>query len=139
MKKFPCLYPAVTSLILGAVFLGSMSDPAGAAVDTWSGAGNDSRWLNAGNWDNPPTAGDSLIFKNAVRLSNTNNFGAGTTFGNITFASPAGAFNLFGNSIILAGNITNNQTLTVETISLSLALGSTRTVDVTTNGALTPA
>jgi hypothetical protein len=44
---------------------------------------------------------------------------------------------LNGNPITLGGDIVDNQFVTLQTINLSLALGATRNVDVTADGALT--
>src|SRR5437867_1622975 len=69
-----------------------------AAEQIWSGQGSDDLWSTPANWDGTaPVAGDFLVFTNTVRLINTNNFAAGTLFGGITFATPSGAFNLWGN------------------------------------------
>ena len=110
-----------------------------ATEDVWTGLGQDAYWTTPANWRGSltPTAGDSLVFTNVIGLLNTNNFAAATAFGNLTFATPSGAFGLSGNSITLNGNVTDNQPVTLETINLPLVLGSTPTVDVAANGVLT--
>src|SRR5437899_12805639 len=79
--------------------------PVQAATGTWTGGGGDGKWLTPANWaSGTPSPGDSLVFQTANRVNNTNNFGAGTSFGSITINGPGG-FNLFGNQISLGGNI----------------------------------
>jgi fibronectin-binding autotransporter adhesin len=111
----------------------------GRAQDTWTGAGQNANWLTPLNWQagSTPLPGDSLVFTGVTGLNNTNNFPAATSFGGVTFATPAGAFILNGNSITLNGNLADQQPVTVETINLPLALGQTPVVDVATNGVLT--
>lgn len=125
---------------LGVMLAAGLSTcPAFAANKTWDGGGADNLWKTGANWNAnvAPVAGDSLIFTATTRLSNTNDFSAGTAFGGINFLSPAGAFALGGNAITLDGNITNNQPVTTETINLGLALSATRVADVSASAALT--
>ena len=58
-----------------------------ATVRTWTGGGADNNWTTLANWGGTaPVAGDDLVFPGgAARLSNTNNFGAGTAFNSIRF------------------------------------------------------
>jgi fibronectin-binding autotransporter adhesin len=112
--------------------------PAGAATLTWTGEGADDLWSTPANWGGTaPTAGDSLIFTSTRRLSNTNNLPSGILFNGITFDLPAGAFNLRGNPITLGGDIADNQVVTLQTISLSLALNTTPNVAVVSDASLT--
>jgi fibronectin-binding autotransporter adhesin len=110
--------------------------PCLAGSSTWVGAGADGKWTTPANWNTPPASGDLLIFTGTSRLNTTNTFTAGTAFGGFTFAAPAGGFALFGNSVSLAGGITNGQVVTPEVISLPLALAVNSTIDVVSNGAL---
>jgi len=109
-----------------------------SAQDVWIGGGSDANWQTGGNWQsgNAPTPGDSLTFTGATGLNNTNNFLAGTAIGGLTFAAPAGAFVLYGKAIDLAGNITNQQVVTPESINLPMDLTVTPIVDVTSEGVL---
>jgi autotransporter-associated beta strand protein len=109
-----------------------------ATTDIWSGGGTDGKWSTPANWQGgiPPGANASLIFTNTVRLNNTNNL-LGATASGITFATPSGGFNLFGNPLTLNGSLTNNQVVTVETITLPLTLGTTPFVEVVPNASLT--
>jgi autotransporter-associated beta strand protein len=75
----------------------------------------------------PGTSYD-LQFSGSTRLINTNNFSANSDFRHITFNSGAGAFTLNGNAIDLFGNITNNSA-SVQTINLNLALATVRSVN----------
>src|SRR5215211_1763055 len=113
-----------------------------AATVIWSGGGSDDLWSTPDNWAGVvPMPGDFLIFTNTVRLNNTNNVSPGTLFGGITFETPAGGFNLWGNQITLGGAIADRQEVTLQTINLPVALGvngsGTHIVDVVTNGSLT--
>src|SRR6185437_12930889 len=127
------LTAASVGLLLGA------AAQAMAADDTWSGGGQDRFWKTPANWvgGTAPSAGDSLFFGGTRNTSATNNFAADTTFKNLTFNSPAGFFFVAGNEVALGGNITNNQVVTLQTISLPLLLNTTPTVRVVPNGVLT--
>src|ERR1051326_4283832 len=122
--------PSASAAALFVVVLGA--GRLQAANDTWTGAGRDNYWLTGANWVSgvPPVATDSLFFSGTTRLTITNHLGSGAAFHGITFAAPAGAFTLNGNSITLGGNITDNQVVTPEVINLALALNATRTVIV---------
>ena len=82
---------------------------AAAANDTWSGGGSpDGNWTNAANWDNLPVANDFLNFDTSNQLLATNDFSAGTIFGNLSFSSGAGSFTLSGNGVVLASPLENS-------------------------------
>ena len=109
-----------------------------ATEKTWSGLGTNNNFTASSNWNATVVAGDSLFFTGATRLNPSNDFPAGTEFTNLTFNSGAGAFSLLGNSIYLAGNITNNQASgATETIGFSLTPTTTPFVNVVSNGFLT--
>jgi hypothetical protein len=93
---------AVATLLLFAFGLASSR-----AQDIWKGTGPNGYWTTPANWRGgiAPSPGDSLVFTNVNGLNNTNNFGAGTSFANLTFATPSGAFALAGNEVTLNGNI----------------------------------
>ncbi len=109
-----------------------------AANDTWSGAGADRFWKTPGNWvgNAAPLAGDSLFFGGTTHTATTNNFNTDMGFANVTFNNPSGFFTLAGNEIVLGGNITNNQVVTLQTINLPLSLSTTPTVSIVPNGVL---
>jgi len=105
-------------LIFTSVFLLAASR-AQAATRTWSGSGEDSNWRTAANWDNAPDTNDVLVFAGSAGLSNTNDFTAPTAFSGITFSAGAGAFNLWGNPLLLAGDVTNSSA-SLQTIALAI-------------------
>ncbi len=126
-------------VVLGTVIFIAQTDLSRAASQTWTGAGQDNFWGTGANWlgGATPSPGDLLLFGGTIRNGSTNNFVSGTSFGGITFNEPSGPFVLGGNPVSLSANITNNQVVTVETISLPLSLAATPVVDVVTNGVLT--
>src|SRR4051794_8278264 len=106
---------ALIRFLLAAILVSVAVIPAKAGTSTWSGLGANTRWSTAANWDSTPTTNDFLIFTGSLRLLNTNNFDPGTSFKGISFLQSAGAFELRGNVITLAGGITNNQPVTEQT------------------------
>jgi hypothetical protein len=74
-----------------------------AANTTWTGGSTTtSNWSDNANWDTPPSPGDNLFFpSDASRLSNTNDFVAGSSFANIAFTG--GGYTISGNTINLSG------------------------------------
>ena len=100
------------------------------AINTWDGGSTgpgDDLWSTAANWDTDavPSFPAALTFGGSTRLSPSNDI-SGLTVTGLTFAASAGAFNLIGTPITLAGNIsvtvggavTNDQT-----VSLPITLG----------------
>ena len=74
---------------------------------TWDGGGTDNNWTTAANWvgDIAPTVNSTLVFPlGAARLTNNNNFAAGTTFAQLSFTG--GGYNITGNAITLLRGIT---------------------------------
>jgi len=128
--------------LLVTALVGSLLEavPQAQAADiTWSGGGQDRFWKTPANWVGgvAPNPGDALFFGGTVHTSTTNNFVADTAFNGFTFNSPAGFFVLAGNEISLAGNLTDNQVVTPQIISLPLLLSTTPTVSIVRNGVLT--
>jgi fibronectin-binding autotransporter adhesin len=119
------------------VAAGLIAFPALGTDRIWNGSSGDNKWKTANNWQGgtAPLSGDSLFFNGNVGAINTNDFTAGTTFGGLNFNGP-GSFALWGNTVTLAGNITNNQVSTPETINVTLSLGGAPTIDVISNGVL---
>jgi autotransporter-associated beta strand protein len=101
----------------------------------WNGGSSTGNyWSDFLNWSGVALANDSaLIFDGNARLNNTNDTAAGTTYSNIVFNPGAGAFTLNGNSLVLAGNITNNSA-NFQTINLGINFGGS----VTFSGASGP-
>ena len=107
------------------------------ATRTWTGGGADNNWTTAANWGGTaPSANDDLVFPSgALRLSNNNNFAAGTTFASIQFTGTSGGYTLSGNPISLGtGDITSSNTSGTNTISLNISLPGNRVVTVTNAG-----
>lgn len=122
-----------------------------AAQLTWSGGGGDANWSTGANWaGTAPVSTDALIFAGNTNLITNNDItgltlNAGTSPASaIAFTNTSnvtgGAFTLGGNAITLGGAITTTAMTTgtlVETISLQLNLGATRTITTATNHGLT--
>jgi autotransporter-associated beta strand protein len=124
--------------IVGLLLTSLVTRPVRAATDIWTGGGADGRWQTPANWGGtPPSAGDALTFQGTVRLNNTNNFTVSTVFNGISFNSPAGAFNLFGNPITLANDIVDNQVVVNQSVNLPLSLDATHNLNVINNGLIT--
>ena len=102
------------------------------ALRVWDGGGGDNNWTTAANWnlDVAPIAGDDVQFDGIVRLTPNNDFTSDPSFASITFGAGAGAFVIGGNSITLAGNVTNNDD-SLQTINLAMIMASTRTFAAT--------
>ena len=112
-------------LLSGATLvLFHLATPASAADRLWDGSAGDSKWKTAGNWAGgaTPVSGDALFFAGTVGTVNTNDFTAGTAFGGLNFNGP-GSFAIWGNTVTLSGNVTNNQVSTLEAINVPLSLG----------------
>ena len=108
-----------------------------SATATWTGGGGDNNWTTGANWGGiAPTAGDDLVFPaGALRLSNTNNYAAGTAFNSITISGTG--YTLAGNSIALgAGGIVANGAGASNTISAPFTLTAITSV-VNTSATLT--
>jgi autotransporter-associated beta strand protein len=80
---------------------------AAAASDTWTGgAAPDGNWTTANNWGGvAPVANDFLFFDGSSQPITTNDFAAGTAFGNITFNGGADLFVLNGNALVLTNGV----------------------------------
>ncbi|MEA3211482.1 MAG: fibronectin-binding autotransporter adhesin [Chthoniobacter sp.] len=108
-----------------------------AAADLWVGDAF-ANW-STGVWtggNNPPIAGDSLLFgvAGAAGTALTNDLTAALSFTGITFNPGASAFTIGGNSITLAsGGITNSSTA-LQTINLAIAATTVQTLTMTAAG-----
>jgi len=70
---------------------------------TWTGAGTTNNWTVAANWQGgvAPKAGDDLVFPaGAARITNVNNYAAGTPFHSMSFSA---RYDVTGNGILLGG------------------------------------
>ena len=107
-----------------------------AAERVWDGGGLTANWTESGNWSRggAAVAGDDLNFPaGAARLSNNNNFTAGTVFNRLTY-SGAG-YTASGNSIELNAGIIVSHGVGNTVFSLPLTLTSNQTFNVTQAGA----
>lgn len=123
---------------MGLVVSLGLDSRVNAAVKTWDGGGGNANWNTAANWDGAgggavPVAGDSLVFAGATRLSNSNNFTAGTSFDGISFASGASSFTLAGNSVALTSGVTNSSG-NLQTITLPISIAATQTFNTGSGG-----
>jgi len=106
--------------------------------DTWLG-NTDANWATAANWspavNAPPITGDWLFFGPAGSSGTllTNNLANGTSLNGLTFNSGASGFTLLGNPLVLAGGITNNNSV-LQTISLPITNTASRTISTTAGG-----
>ncbi len=99
------------------------------ATSTWVGAGIDANWSTSGNFDVTPSAGDDLVFPSgASRLTNTNDFTAGTSFNSISFSgsgySVGGNAIAIGNSISMSGGGSDDLNLDVDLSGNTVSVGS---------------
>ena len=101
---------------------------------TWNGgSATDSDWSDAANWNGTNVAAnDPLSFGGNNHLNNTNDTAAGTVYSNILFNAGAGAFVLNGNSVTVAGGITNNSS-NPQTIALGLVFNGSQTFNGATS------
>ncbi len=104
-----------------------------AATVTWSGGGGDDNWSTAANWGGTaPIAGDALVFAGTTRATPNNDLTAATSFASITFSAGATAFTIGGNSITLAGNLTNSSAAT-QVINLAMILSGAPVISCATD------
>jgi fibronectin-binding autotransporter adhesin len=128
----------VRFMAVGLVVSLGLDSKVNAAVKTWDGGGGSANWNTAANWDGAgsgavPAAGDSLVFAGATRVSNSNNFTAGTSFDGISFASGANAFTLGGSSVALTSGVTNSSS-SLQTITLPISIAATQTFNTGSAG-----
>ena len=106
------------SVVAGATWAGTGSSPlrSWSSVSrprrsTWSGAALDGSWMDAGNWDVPPAAGNDLVFPaGAMSQTNTDDLPGQTPFNSLTVQSSttAGGYSIgaaTGSSIALTGTL----------------------------------
>jgi fibronectin-binding autotransporter adhesin len=125
------------NLISSLLGLALILAPTAATSATWGGNGSNSNWSDAGNWDNPPTNGQELIFTGTSKQVNINDLLTTTT--GITFAQDG--FQISGNSLdtgnlTINGNAQINLPITLpETRTITIATGKTLGISGTTTGA----
>jgi autotransporter-associated beta strand protein len=87
----------------------------------WTGSTN-SLWSQGGNWGGTALTGSQAIaFSGSNHTASVNDLPPCTQFSSVNFNASAAAFTLSGNSICLAGNLTNNSTCT-QSIDLGIEL-----------------
>lgn len=104
---------------------------------TWTGAGADANWTTPANWQGGlgPMALDSLIFPTGVaRLTNTNNFPAGTRFGSLTLSGSG--YTLGGDALRLDEGL-NATAAGANTVGFPITFGGFQTLTVGTGSQLT--
>src|SRR5688572_14859259 len=95
------------------------------AERSWDGGGANDNWTTPDNWlgESAPVPLDLLTFSGTTRLTPSNDFATGTSFGGINFDATAGAFTLGGNAVTLAANAgVLNASSNLQTINLPLTL-----------------
>ncbi len=141
VRTMPAEYTGVVQVSDGFVKLvvtSAASPPAGTFV--WNGEGGNGNWNNAGNWVGgvaPAGSGnENLIFQGLNQLATTNNYPAGTGFGNITIsttgltvANSSARFVLNGSLIATTGTNSLSGPFTVTGArSVQVASGATLTL-----------
>src|ERR1043166_8211159 len=131
------IHLTILSLLVASVgLLGMGGEAFGQGAFTWNGGGSDNFWTTGGNWGGtaPGSPQAFLNFAGSTRLSNSNNFSAGSAGYQIYVKSGAGSFTLNGNSITLFDfggtdpNIQNEGT-TSQTVSFPISIGNTHGVN----------
>jgi autotransporter-associated beta strand protein len=108
-------------------------------TSTWNGNSPASNWTTGSNWQGgaQPAPTNVLTFDGNLNTVTNNDFPANTQFNGLNFTSGAGAFNLGGNSVLLAGDI-DDASSNPQTINLPIALnGGTINVNIAPGGSLT--
>lgn len=106
---------SILGSLLAALSISTQS--VSAATDTWTGSGANNAWTNGLNWGVfAPSPGDFLSWGSGPTTS-SNNFPAGTIFGNIAFNPGAASFTLIGNGILLTNlyDVANGLVLSPDT------------------------
>lgn len=135
-------------IVVGSLAILSAS-PASAATFTWDGGSTvNSNLQTAANWagDVAPTAVagsgtyHDIVLAGSTRVTANNDFGNGSVFNSLAFASNAAAFTLSGNVFWVNYGITNSSSNT-QTISTGIGFGSgdhsiTTTANMLISGAI---
>ena len=99
---------ALSSSLVAVTLFFSAAGVASAATDTWSSSPSSANW-NTANWtggNNPPVAGDALVFGSSSITTLNNNFTAGAAFDGIYFTG-GNSFTLNGSSVLISGAASN--------------------------------
>jgi autotransporter-associated beta strand protein len=129
VNSLSVLNPSVTNVYTFSATGGSLNVTI-SPPDIWNGGsgGPSFVWSNGSNWTSglAPSSGTSVMFAGTTGLSNTNNI-PGLTLTGFLFSPTAGAFNISGNSIQLAGPIVNLSPA-AQTIGMNILLSGTQNV-----------
>lgn len=121
------------AITAGVLLLGVSMAP---AQSVWNGGGTDALWSNGANWGGTaPVPPKELHFTGVTNLAPQNDL-LNFTATRIEFLSAAGAFNITGNAITLAGNVVNSSA-NAQSIALNMALTAGTHVFSSTGGVLT--
>src|ERR1041385_6554507 len=131
MKSNSPLATLVAALLCGPAVLH-------AATNAWDGGGADALWGTAANWTNNalPVVGYDLVFPSgAARLTNTNNFSAGSAFHTLIF--PTTGYVVSGNRLVVSNGllVTHATVLSSTVFNPDLTLPNDETFTVTSSRA----
>lgn len=136
-KKLLAFGSSIIGSLLLFVVIGLVNtQSASAATKTWDGGAGDNNMMTDANWnaDSAPVAGDDLVFPMSVSDKTVvNDFTAGTSFNSITFngtSSSVTSYQISGNQIAVADNITENFTGTSTTNIISASLSFPSAIDI---------
>ena len=127
--------PWMTAFLALSLAFGA-SAPAGAAERVWDGGARGNGWNDIGNWVGVvvPAAGDDLRFPaGALRLSNNNDYPAGTSFNLLTYAGTG--YTASGNEIGLTGGIVVSHGAGNTVLNLPINVEASQTFTVSLAGA----
>ncbi len=119
----------------------TLNDIAHTPTRVWDGgAGADTRWTTAANWDldQMPAFGDDLQFAGVISLAPNNDFPSGSSFRSLTFNAGAGDFVIGGNAVTLSGGasaLVSNATSGSMTLALPVTFSTAAPTITTTVGA----
>lgn len=106
------------------------------ADNAWDGGGASGNWSDLTNWggNTTPVSPTGLTFGGTLQFNSNNDlFAPATPFNGLTFSVGAGAFVISGSSLNLGGNVANNST-SLQTINLDLAMTAARTFTTSAGG-----
>jgi trimeric autotransporter adhesin len=106
------------------------------STSMWSGLGADANWSTPGNWDTVPTAGSNIVFPSgASQLTNTDDLGAGLSFGTLTLSGGGYAISAANGSTASFTSIDSSQTSPTNTLNVPIVLSAATTVTVDNSAA----
>src|ERR1039458_9743883 len=106
------------------------------STSTWSGLGANANWSTPGNWDTVPTASSDIVFPTGVaQLANTDDLGAGMSFGSLTISGTGYSISASNSSTASFTSIDSSQTTGSNTVDLPIPLLAASTVTVDNSAA----